>query len=315
MYIPINNLDRGSKVLIAGAGGGFDFLCGLPLASTLRAQGHEVVYANYSFTDLESVEPRNTVDKMVKVSHLSTLSSGTYFPEGHMSAWYYEEKKLEVPIYCFERLGIKSLTACYDFIGCFHEIDTVLLIDGGVDGIFRGDEYGLGTPSMDAISILAAHRCKIKNKYYIMTAFGSEGVNKEVAHAEALERISELTKNNGFLGVSSLLPNNQGAQDLISASRFIFNKMPKHQHSVIIGSLLKSLEGAFGYQSVNVKTETHPVWISPLTNLYWFFDLDAVAHLKIYYDRVINSDSVLEVSQAIEAIRSFGVKSYKDIPI
>ena len=47
------DLPADSHVLIIGAGGGFDFLCGVPLGLELQNQGHEVHYASYSFTDLK----------------------------------------------------------------------------------------------------------------------------------------------------------------------------------------------------------------------------------------------------------------------
>lgn len=46
MNIPLK-LKQQSNVLISGAGGGFDFLCGLPLAHELQNQGHRIVFSNY----------------------------------------------------------------------------------------------------------------------------------------------------------------------------------------------------------------------------------------------------------------------------
>jgi hypothetical protein len=40
-----------SRVLVAGAGGGFDVYAGLPLALALHAAGKQVHLANLSFTD------------------------------------------------------------------------------------------------------------------------------------------------------------------------------------------------------------------------------------------------------------------------
>jgi hypothetical protein len=44
------DLPPGCKVLLVGAGGGFDFVCGLPVAFELEARGHTVHLANYSFS-------------------------------------------------------------------------------------------------------------------------------------------------------------------------------------------------------------------------------------------------------------------------
>ncbi|GAB3876495.1 hypothetical protein GCM10029964_023510 [Kibdelosporangium lantanae] len=45
-----------SRVLVAGAGGGFDVYAGLPLAVGLTALGKEVHLANLSFADLSECD-------------------------------------------------------------------------------------------------------------------------------------------------------------------------------------------------------------------------------------------------------------------
>jgi len=47
-----NLLAPARKVLVAGCGGGYDILSGLPLYFALRRQGKSVYLANLSFTDL-----------------------------------------------------------------------------------------------------------------------------------------------------------------------------------------------------------------------------------------------------------------------
>src|SRR6266571_1706491 len=46
-------LEGARRILLAGAGGGFDIFCGLPLYFGLRGAGKEVFLANLSFTRLE----------------------------------------------------------------------------------------------------------------------------------------------------------------------------------------------------------------------------------------------------------------------
>jgi hypothetical protein len=48
----LQRIDHASKVLVAGCGGGFDVFAGVPLAQRLTAQGKEVVFASFSFTNL-----------------------------------------------------------------------------------------------------------------------------------------------------------------------------------------------------------------------------------------------------------------------
>ena len=58
------------------------------------------------------------------------------------------------------------------------------------------------------------------------------------------------------------------------------------------------------------------MWISALTSLYWFFDLDAVAKAKPYRNEVLKTDNGTDVSDAIEKTRArLGVLPKADIPI
>jgi len=80
-----------SPVLVVGAGGGFDFLCGLPNALELEERGHHVVLANYSFTRLRDVG--NAVwhtGHLLEVTADATLDD-EYFPERDVAAWYFEQ--------------------------------------------------------------------------------------------------------------------------------------------------------------------------------------------------------------------------------
>ncbi len=49
---PFRALLDAERVLIAGAGGGFDVFCGVPLGCALRRAGKEVTHANLTFTYL-----------------------------------------------------------------------------------------------------------------------------------------------------------------------------------------------------------------------------------------------------------------------
>lgn len=314
MLLPIS-LKAESRVLVAGVGGGFDFLCGLPIGLCLEKLGHRVWYANYSFTNLAAVSGRRLSSTVVEVSGESTMDRETYFPEGYFSQWFKEEKNRDVRVYCFEKTGIGPLREAYDLLYRLHDIDACILVDGGVDGIFRGDEFGLGTPSMDSISMIAANLSSIPERHYCFTAFGTEGVGNEVAHADALERVSDLIAARRYHGVAALVDGYDDAVDFIACCRHIFSKMPMAQHSNIVCSILKALEGRFGYTAVNAKTEINPIWLSALTTLYWFFDLDKTVKMKLYYRDVLNTATIMDVSNAIDKYRGAPGKKYRGIPI
>lgn len=78
--------------------------------------------------------------------------------------------------------------------------------------------------------------------------------------------------------------------------------MPSEKHSNIVSSIIKAMSGNFGDTLVNEKA-TSPIWVSALTNMYWFFDLDAVAKMKLFYNDVLQTETVEEVANVIELIR------------
>ena len=70
LNLPIlEQLKDSENILIAGAGGGFDIFCGLPIYFTLREMGKTVHLANYSFSHVELIqrvsEPHVLVDKVL----------------------------------------------------------------------------------------------------------------------------------------------------------------------------------------------------------------------------------------------------------
>lgn len=69
------------RILVAGAGGGFDVYAGLPLALALRSAGKEVHLANLSFADLYGLDRAVWVDRDVAAVRPGTEARGGYFPE------------------------------------------------------------------------------------------------------------------------------------------------------------------------------------------------------------------------------------------
>ncbi len=316
MELPFS-LAPNSRVLVAGAGGGFDVFCALPVALQLKENGHEVHLANYSFTNLEAVRGAAT-DKtgLYCITRDSVLAKGDYFPELQLSRWWEKTFAEKKAVWCYSRIGVRPLSQIFQHLQTNLKLDAIVILDGGIDGLFKGNEYDLATPSMDAISIIAASTLTNCSKIYAFTAFGTEGAESQVRHADALLRISELTANDAFYGVTALTKKSTIGRQFIEAVDNAHNHLPAAQNSVIASSIIESLKGKFGNCRYNAKTQVTPVWISALTSLYWFFDLDAVAKAKPYLSEVLETDNVTDVSDAIEKTRArMGVLRKTDIPI
>lgn len=315
MFIPADR-KKGSNILLAGAGGGYDFMCALPIALTLMEQGHSVHLANYSFTRLREVKQAEWLSEdLLRVDARSALPESQYFPEAKLSRWFLEARRMQMPVYCYADIGVRPLAKTFKLLKKKLSIDEIFIVDRGVDGIFRGDEFNLGTPTMDAISIIAGALVPFPKKMYAMTAFGSEGVGHEVSHADVLARIAQLTASRDFYGVGSLVASDPSCRGFLDAVDHVWRRTLPQQHGNIVGSIVKSVAGAFGDVAVNTKTVERPIWVSPLTNLYWYFDLGAVARMKLYYRDAVQTDSVGQVVELINNLRKNLHVERQNIPI
>ena len=140
-------------VFVAGAGGGFDIYSGLPLYFALRDQGKTVHLANLSFSTIYATNGKRIGEALVEVRH-DTDGSLRYFPEWHLCQYLNGATGEDVPIYCFDRVGVQPITIAYqNLVQYLGGVDAVVLVDGGTDSLMRGDEFGLGTPEEDMASL------------------------------------------------------------------------------------------------------------------------------------------------------------------
>lgn len=148
-----SRLERASRVIISGAGGGFDVFAGLPLYFALRAAGKEVFLANLSFTYLGATDGERLTPVLVAVRPETTGPTG-YFPELHLASFLATTEK-EPVVYAFEKVGVVPLRHAWSTLVERLGADAIVLVDGGTDILMRGDEAGLGTPSEDMVSLAA----------------------------------------------------------------------------------------------------------------------------------------------------------------
>lgn len=162
-------VEEAENILIAGAGGGYDVFCGLPLYFSLQAQGKNVHLANLSFSFLPPSEDRLS-PAMLAVTSDTTDHTG-YFPEKYLADWFKSQNE-DITIYAFESTGVKPLLANYETLVQQLQLDTVIFVDGGTDSLMRGDEDGLGTPNEDMSSITTVSQLNIPRKILACLGFG-----------------------------------------------------------------------------------------------------------------------------------------------
>ena len=306
-----SQISSAKRILLAGAGGGFDIYCGLPLYFALREAGKEVFLANLSFSMLDTVPSITT-----GLHEVTPTSRGFehYFPELYLSRWL-ESVYEPSSVFAFDRTGVKPLREAYHVLLEKLDIDAIVLIDGGTDSLMRGDEIGLGTPEEDSLSIAAVHTLKTDAKKYLLClGFGIDAYHG-VCHAHFLEAVAKQTMRGDYLGAWSLTPEMNAVQKYFQAVKFSSLNMPSHP-SIVSNSIASAIKGYFGDVHSTKRTSNSELFINPLMGLYWAFRLEGVAEENLYLDYLLETTTFAQVRSAIEEYRDTipKVRLWKAIP-
>lgn len=297
-----DEMTQAKRVLIAGAGGGFDVFSGLPLYFSLQAAGKEVFLANLSFSNLPPSAGHHLTPTLVRVT-ADSYGSPTYFPEKHLSQWF-RDRGSEVPVYCFHRTGVAPLVRSYGVLQRELNFDTLILVDGGTDSLMRGDEAGIGTPEEDMASIAAGNALDeslVPRKCLVCLGFGIDAFHG-VSHADVLEAIARLAADDGYAGAFSLTLDMREVQEFRVATRYVQDRTPERE-SIVCSSIMSAIEGRFGDYHATARTEGSELFINPLMAMYWCFRLGNVARQNLYLDRIVETEEYFDLSRTIERFR------------
>lgn len=294
----IKHLKDSKNILIVGMGGGFDVFGGLPIEHELkmrRANGemkfNNIVLANYSgqnggFVCRESIEE--------------------------------DQPEVTIPgMYTIGREGVRSVRRAYDDLIKKNDIDALILVDGGVDSLMRGDERDAGTILEDFISLSAASTIDLPVKLLSCVGFGTE-TDEKMCHHYVLESIARIIQAGGFIGSCSLTKDMPAFDYYSNCCREAWkgDKRKSHIHSKII----PAVTGEFGDYSLyhnadarvyNEEGDYAPMeplanFINPLMGIYWFFDVHIVAQQNLLVNKLKVSNTYIDarilLRQAIEDI-------------
>lgn len=292
-------LASAERVLVAGAGGGFDVYAGVPLMLALERLGKRVHLANYSFARLDRLDGRRLAPGLVTVT-ADTEDGPDYLPERELSRWFREARGREVPVHAFSAAGVVPVREGYAALGEALDLDAVVLVDGGTDSLMRGDEAGLGTPAEDAVS-LAAVAALDGPPIRLLTCvgFGIDAFHG-VCHAHFLEAVAALQREGAFLGAASLLPGMPEADAYVALVDAVH---ARHRTSIVNGSIASAIEGAYGDVHRTPRTRGSQLWINPLMSLIWSFQLAPVAARNLYLPLLRHTRTLMEVNAIVEAFR------------
>lgn len=294
-------LSPAKTVLIAGCGGGYDVLSGLPLYFALRRQDKNVLLANLSFTSLNSKtgSKGSYCEMCVKVSHDSKvkLEQNDYFPEFYLSRWFWEKFKEDVPVYTFWReIGVHQLSAAYKKICSENKVDALVLVDGGTDSLMFGLEERMGTPVEDQTSIVAANSVSsVPIKLLTCIGFGVDSFHG-VSHGLFLENVATLERNGGYLGCFSVSRHSIEGQLYHEGYKAVAKCM---QPSIVSASITDAMQGHFGNYHSTSRTGRSKLFINPLMPVYWCFELVKLVGEIPYAAELLMTKSATEVMKVI----------------
>jgi hypothetical protein len=296
LNLPIlDQLSSCQNILIAGMGGGFDVFAGLPIYFELHRRGQRAHLASFSFSDIAGLtEGMRLTDTLVGVSS-AYKGFAVYFPEMYLARWFHGRHGEDVTIWCFEKTGVRPLLANYRTLVEHLGIDGILLIDGGVDSLIRGDEDEVGTAIEDAIS-LAAVSALDGVPVRLLGCLGL-GAELDISHAHVFENIAGLTQVGAFLGSCALAPQMEAYQAYEDAVLYVQGQ-PLQDPSVISSSVISAVRGCYGDYHLTERTKGSRLWISPLMAIYWFFDTRAVVERNLFLPALQGTETFREAMRA-----------------
>eukprot|EP01124_Arcella_intermedia_P034176 TRINITY_DN8424_c0_g1_i1.p1 TRINITY_DN8424_c0_g1~~TRINITY_DN8424_c0_g1_i1.p1 ORF type:complete len:350 (-),score=85.44 TRINITY_DN8424_c0_g1_i1:82-1131(-) len=326
MFVPpiFQQLEKSShNILLAGMGGGYDVFAGLPLYFELKkvkdgaggSRFGNVVLANLSFTEKlskkdlgkritpECLEVRYTDyinHKREKEFDESLGYPNNYFCEWHLSKWFHEVHNVDVPIYAFslQDVGVVKLKECFEGLVKLYDIDTIILVDAGVDSVLRGDEQGMGTFGEDLLSIAAANLVQVKHKYLTCVGLGTEG---GISEYDFLENWGAIQRDGGYLGAVGWHTSLYSVQQYLDA---MSKCVPTN--STINGQIVGGLQGIYGnYLPDHLKKRlgNRPMFVNPLMAMSWYFDLGVVVKYRKYMDLFDGATSLTNLECKMEVAR------------
>jgi hypothetical protein len=337
LNLPIfEQLDRCQNILIAGMGGGFDVFCGLPILFALQERRQRVHLANLTFSPAHLIDdPTRLTPSLVGVTAdtapfpSAALTAALQdpaiaaaarqaglagsFSEYYLARWFRAERGEDVTIWCFDKTGVRPLLENYRRLTDHLGIDGILLIDGGVDSLIRGDEAEVGTFIEDSVS-LAAVSALDDVPVRLLGCLGL-GAEQDMAYAHVFENIAALAGSGAFLG-SCALTRHMPAYQAYEAAVLSVQDIPFQNPSVINSSIISAVQGKVGDYHLTDKTHGSTLWISPLMTLYWFFDLPAVAAHNPMLAQVSETETFREAMRAMMlARRNVRQRTPKRIPL
>jgi hypothetical protein len=302
------------RILISGAGGGFDVFAGIPLAIALADAGKEVHFGNLTFASLDRIAIHEWLQPDVAAVGPDTKGDESYFPERTLARWL-AGRGMRSTVHTFDRVGVQPLRAAYRAVVGRLGIDAVVLVDGGTDILMRGDEAGLGTPEEDASSLAAvAGLTDIATRLVVCAGLGIDSYHG-VSNADTLANIAALTRAGAYLGALSIPFTSPEGAAYVEAVAYARAQTPRRP-SIVNGQISAAIQGDFGNVQFTDRTAASVLYVNPMMAAYHSFDLMGVYRHLHYRAKIEGTRTAMEVGLAIEAYRDqAAIKPRASIPL
>jgi len=313
----LKKLEGKNNVLVVGMGGGQDVLAGLPLYFTLTKQGKKVHLANLTHTEISTLRAHTEpiiMDNALYGANGNIHTPSTNYVEGYLSNYFKLALNLDTIVWMFRRTHVAELKRAYERLIDHLKLDAIVFVDGGVDSIMQGDEEGSGTMFEDTLTLAATKDINI-TKVLACVGFGTE-IEEKLSHYRALENIANITRQGGFHGSCSIVSHMNAFKFYKSACEHIWNQ-PGHKKSHISTRIISAAQGDFGNIHIYDQENENPIeiCISPLMNIYWFFEPDAAVYNNQIIPHIEIVPTFMEAMQAaIPRIQNIKSRDRKEFP-
>jgi hypothetical protein len=267
----------------------------VPLFVELSERGIHADFANVSFTALDVLPGAAAHPSHACLYRLTPYHAipSAYCPEAWLARWLSDRGAAVPQVWTFAKVGVRPLRAALQHLCLELGTDLVVLVDGGIDLVLRGDETSIGTPSEDLATLAAVNALSLPS-IATCIGFGTE-LREGIAHAQVLERFAELQRTGGFLGAVSLEAESPAGAAYLSAIELIAAGQRGQRGTHIHRTIAAALRGEFGGEG--------DVWVSPLAAVRWFFETKVLASTHLFLRHLVDTESMFEVTNVIRACR------------
>jgi hypothetical protein len=245
-------------------GGGFDVFCGLPIYFELKNHGLNVHLANYSFSDIAGFDGGVRLTETLVGVTAEYQWHYAYFPELYLAQWFKEKRAEDIAVWAFHKTGGRLLLEDYRTLVKHLGTDAIILIDGGVDSLIQGDEFGTGSLIEDALSLFVVNNLSdIPARILACVGLGAE---QDIDYGAILENIARLSSDGGFLGTCARAPQMDAYQQYEDA--VISLQANVYQDPSVINSSITPRCAVITAIITSRKDRGSRLWTSPPMALY-----------------------------------------------